>query len=102
MTTIFIKSSYEIIRVDLNNIEYIESMENYIRIHFTNGQPVMSLMPLKSILEKLPPERFMRIHRRFIVSIDKVKKIGTKKIKLNNTELPGGSYLKELKKLIAV
>ena len=101
-STIIIKSAHEIILVDFNDIEYIESVENYIRIHFTNGKSIMSLMPLKMILENLPPEKFVRIHRRFIVSIDKIKSVGTKKVRWNSVELPGGSYLKDLKKLIAV
>ena len=99
---IIIKSAHEIIWVNLNEIEFIESVENYIRIHYISGEVVMSLMPLKKILDKLPSEKFARIHRRFIVSIDKIKSVGTKKVRLNSVELPGGSYLKDLKKLIAV
>lgn len=96
--TIYIRSAYEKIRIDLNDIEYIESFENYVKIHFTRDKPIMSLIPLKKILEKIPPEKFVQIHRRYIVAIDKIKRIGTKKVTINGVELPGGGrYFKSLK-----
>ena len=99
--TIYIRSTYELIRVDLNEVEYIESVENYIRIYFTSGKFIMALMPLKKILEKIPPEKFVRIHRSYIIAIDKIKNIRNKKVTLNIAELPAGdSYFKNLKELI--
>ena len=61
----------------------------------------MALMPLKKILEKLPAEKFVRIHRSYIISIDKIKNIRNKKVTLSIAELPAGdSYFKNLKGLI--
>jgi len=98
---IYIRSTYQLTRVDLNEVEYIESLENYIRIHFTSGKFVMALMPLKKILEKVPPEKFVRIHRSYIISIDKIKNIRNKKVTLSIAELPAGdSYFKNLKGFI--
>lgn len=68
-------------------MEYIESLEDYIKIHLTNAKPVLTLMPLKKVLEKLSPDKFKRIHRSNIVGVDKVKAILNRKIKLT-TELP--------------
>lgn len=98
---IYIRSTYQLIRVDLNEVEYIESLENYIRIHFSSGKFMMALMPLKKILEKIPPEKFVRIHRSYIISIDKIKNIRNKKVTLGIVELPAGdSFFKNLKGLI--
>lgn len=98
---IYVRSMYQLIRVQLDEVEYIESMENYIKIHFSNGKFIMALMPLKKILEKIPQEKFVRIHRSYIIALDKIKNIGSKKIKLSFAELPAGdSYFSNLKKII--
>jgi two-component system, LytTR family, response regulator len=90
--SLFISSSYKMIRIALHDIEYIESLEDYIRIHLVNAKPVLTLMPLKKIMEKLPPEKFRRIHRSYIVSTDKIKSVFNKKVTLSfsQTELPVG------------
>ncbi len=99
--TIYIRSTYELTRIDLTEVEYIESLENYIRINFTSGKSVMALMPLKKIMEMVPPDKFVRIHRSYIISIDKIQNIRNRKVRLNIAELPtGASYFDNLKKLI--
>jgi len=86
---IFVYSEYKLVKILLDEIEYIESMEDYIRIHLSGSKPIMCLMPLKKILEKLPSHQFKRIHRSYIVPVKKVKAIQNKKVLLaNNTELP--------------
>lgn len=98
---IYIRSSYQLVKVNLNDIEFIESVENYIKIHLANGQSVMSLMPLKVIMDKLPQNKFIRIHRRFIVPVHKIKLIANRKIKMDSIELPVGfRYLINLRSLI--
>jgi len=86
---LFVRSEYRIIKINLDDIDYIESLEDYIKIHLTNDKPVMTLMPLKKVLEKLPPEKFRRIHRSYIVSLSKVRSVLHRKVQLNNNkELP--------------
>ena len=98
---IYIRSSYQLVKVNLNDIEFIESVENYIKIHLANGQSLMSLMPLKVIMGKLPQNKFIRIHRRFIVPVHKIKFIANRKIKMDSVELPVGfRYLMNLRSLI--
>ncbi|NJO92150.1 MAG: response regulator transcription factor [Chloroflexia bacterium] len=69
---LFIKSEYKIIRINLSDIKYIEGMREYVRIHLLNAKPVMSLLSMKSIEQKLPQNRFMRVHRSFIVNLKQV------------------------------
>ena len=86
---IFVYSEYRQVKISLIDIEYIESLDDYIKIHFSNADPIMSLMTLKKIIEKLPPTQFKRIHRSYIISLKKVKSVLNRKVQLSSsTELP--------------
>jgi DNA-binding LytR/AlgR family response regulator len=86
---LFVYSEYRMLKIDLAEIEYIESLEDYIKIHLVNAKPVMTLMTLKGVLEKLPADKFKRIHRSYIVAVDKVRSVLNRKIKLaSSAELP--------------
>ena len=87
--SLFVYSEYRMIKIGLADIEYIESLEDYIKIHLLNDKPVLTLMTLKGALEKLPANKFKRIHRSYIVSTDRVKSILNRKVTLlSGTELP--------------
>lgn len=92
---LFVYSEYRMVKIPLNDIEYIESLEDYIRIHQVNNKPVMTLLTMKKVLEKLPPSRFRRINRSYIVATGRVKSILNRKAKLESAvELPiSDSYL---------
>lgn len=88
LDSLFVHSEYRLVKIAFQDIIYIESLEDYIRIHISNGKPVLTLLPLKKVLEKLPAS-FRRIHRSFIVSVPRVQSIQNRKVKLDNgTELP--------------
>lgn len=93
--SLFVYAEYRLLKIPMEDIEYIESLEDYIRIHLISGKPVMTLMTLKKVLEKLPPARFSRIHRSYIVAREKVKSIQNRKAKLlSGTDIPiSDSYL---------
>lgn len=91
---LFVHSEYRMLKLPLAQIAYIESLEDYVRIHLTEGKPVMSLIPLKKVMERLPPDRFCRIHRSYIVAIDKVIAIQNRRAEILNTALPiSDSYI---------
>ncbi len=86
---LLIRSEYKMIKIDLAAILYLEGVEDYIKIHLQNDKPVMTLMTLKAILEKLPTNHFRRIHRSYIVPVQQVRSILNKKVTLSNgTVLP--------------
>jgi len=89
---IFVKSGYQTIRIILSQIIYIEGLDDYIKIHLSNPKTplVLSLMSMKGILEKLPPARFMRVHRSFIVPLGKGTSIRGKYIYLDSVKVPVG------------
>lgn len=87
--SLFIYSEYRMVKISLSEIEYIESLEDYIKIHLVNAKPVLTLMTLKGVLEKLPSTKFKRIHRSYIVAVDKVKSVLNRKATLQSgIELP--------------
>ncbi len=71
---IFVKSEYKQIKIFLNDIIYIESMKDYVKIFLTSqSSPIVTLLSLKKLNEELPKEKFMRVHRSFIVSLEKIE-----------------------------
>ena len=77
---LFVKSDYKLVKILLSDIKYIESANEYIQIHLQNDPPVTTLIRLKSMEEQLPKDKFMRVHRSFIVNLDKVKVIDRNRI----------------------
>jgi two-component system, LytTR family, response regulator len=95
---IFVKSEYYSVRINLDEILYIEGLDDYIKIYIQNAKPVLSLMSLKAILEKLPKEQFMRVHRSFIVPLGAILSIRNRRIYLDQREIPiGETYLDAVK-----
>lgn len=72
---LFVKSEYKILRINLSDIKYIEGMREYVRIHIENQRPVMALMSMKKMEAFLPAQKFMRVHRSYIVNLEKVNSI---------------------------
>jgi two-component system LytT family response regulator len=97
--SLYVYSEYRMVKINLDDIEYIESMEDYIKIHVHNAKTILTLMPLKKVLEKLPADKFQRIHRSFIVAVDKIRSIHNRKVQLADTELPvSESYMDFVRK----
>jgi two-component system LytT family response regulator len=77
---LFIKSDYKLLRINFDDITYIEGMSEYIRIHLSNSRPVMTLLSMKVVEEILPADRFMRVHRSYIVNLTKISVIERNRI----------------------
>jgi DNA-binding LytR/AlgR family response regulator len=92
--SIYVHSEYRMLKINLKDVEYIESMQDYIKIHLVGlEKPILTLMPMKAVLEKLPATQFARIHRSYAVAIKRVKSIHNRKVKIGVVELPvGNSY----------
>ena len=93
---LFVKSEYKLIRIELDDIKYIESQHEYIKIHLVNSTPVMTQLSLKSFEEQLPSDRFMRIHRSYIVNLAKISIIERNRIVFDGkTYIPVSDQYKE-------
>lgn len=80
---LFIKSEYKIVRIKFDDIKYIEGMREYVRIYLENAKPIMSLLSMKSLESQLPQDKFMRVHRSFMVNLDKITTIERQRIVFN-------------------
>jgi len=88
-STIYVKSDYKIVRIGIDNIRYIEAMSEYLRIICDDkDKPVIVLLSMKKIEEHLPDNKFMRIHRSYIINLSKISEV-----KKNHVVVEGGTSL---------
>ena len=94
---LFVKSDYKLIRIELDDIKYIESQHEYIKIHLINSAPVMTQLSMKAIEEQLPSDRFMRVHRSYIVNLKKISVVERNRIVFDGkVYLPVSDQYKEI------
>lgn len=95
-SSLFVKSDYRINRIDFADIKYVESMGEYLRI-FIDGQPkpLMPLMSMKRMEEILPEDIFMRVHRSYIVNMNKIQEISRMRIIFDDVYIPVGDNYKQ-------
>jgi two-component system, LytTR family, response regulator len=94
--SIFVKTEYRIQRIALDDILFIEARQNYVAIETRQGR-IMSLQNIKSMEEKLPSAQFVRVHKSFIVALQKIDTIERSTISIGNTAIPiGDSYREQL------
>ena len=94
--SLFVKSEYRIVRIPFCEIRYIEGMREYVRIHLISKKPVMSLLTMKTLEEKLLAAQFMRVHRSFIVNLNEINIIERNRIVFDNDiYIPIGEQYRE-------
>ena len=87
--SIFVKSGYKLVQIELNKILYIEGLKDYLKIYEEDSpKPVLSLMSMKAMEELLPASRFMRVHRSYIVQKDKIRIIDRGRIVFGKNYIP--------------
>jgi len=92
----FVNSEYNLVKVVVNDIAYIEGLKDYIKIYmFNNPKPVITRLSMKVIEEKLPSDKYFRVHKSFIVSIDKITSIRKNRIKIGEAEIPVSEHYKD-------
>jgi len=93
---LFLKVEYQLVRIALSDILYIEGLKDYVKVWLkSNEKPILSLTSLKSLEEKLPPKKFMRVHRSFIVSLDKINSITRNAMQIGKINITVGDQYKE-------
>lgn len=93
---IFVKSDYKLVKILFNDILYVEGLKDYLKIHLVNQpKPVLTLMTMKAIEERLPSSQFMRVHRSFIVNLGKITTIEHYRIIFGSTYIPVAESYKE-------
>lgn len=92
--SIFVKSEYKLLQINLDDIRYIEGLKDYVKIYTEQTtRPILSLMNMKAMEQMLPASRFIRVHRSFIVSKEKIREIDRNRIVFGDVYIPiGDSY----------
>lgn len=97
---IFIKVETKMVRVELDDILYVEGLKNYVSI-FTKAQRIVTLQTMKQLEEILPPNRFIRVHKSYIVALDKINTIERQEIYIKDKIIPIGiTYSEQFFKLL--
>ncbi|MFY0713186.1 response regulator transcription factor [Seonamhaeicola sp. NFXS20] len=98
---IFVKSEYENLKVNVNEIKYIEGLKDYVKIYTGNKKPILTLNSLKKFEEKLGQKNFIRVHKSFIVSINHIHSVQRNRIIIDDKRIPIGiSYKNDFIKKI--
>ncbi|WP_428742418.1 LytR/AlgR family response regulator transcription factor [Tenacibaculum sp.] len=85
---LFVKSEYKQLRIKLSDVLYFEGLKDYIKIWLKNDNtPILTLMSLKSLEQKLPKSQFMRVHRSFIVALNSINVIERSQIIINKQRI---------------
>ena len=95
--TLFLKTDYKVIRIEVKDIRYVQSMSEYLKI-FLEGRakPVIVLLSMKKMEERLPENQFMRIHRGYIINLKKIQEVNKNRVIMDEeTYLPIGDNYKE-------
>lgn len=94
--SIFVKSEYKLLQINLDDIRYIEGLKDYVKIYTEQSpHPILSLMNMKAIEQMLPSSRFIRVHRSFIVQKGKIREIERNRIVFGDVYIPIGDSYKQ-------
>lgn len=93
-----LKADHGVIKVNLSGILFIEGLDNYLKIHLQDQPPIIIRMTMKTLMEKLNEKEFIRVHRSFIVSIQRIDSVKHKTIEIAGEEIPiGKNYEQDVK-----
>jgi two-component system LytT family response regulator len=91
----FVHAEYGLVKIIFSDIRMIEGLKDYLKIHLGETKPLVIRMSMKSIEEKLPPGKFFRIHKSYIIAISQITTIRRNSVFLGNLELPLGDLYKD-------
>ncbi len=93
---LFLKSEYKIKRINFNDIMYIEGLKDYVKVYLQQDtKPILTLSSLKALESKLPESMFMRVHRSFIVNLQKIETVDRSRIVFGKVYIPVSDQYKE-------
>jgi two-component system response regulator LytT len=93
---IFLKVEYQLVKVVLKDITHVEAYKDYVKVHLkSKNHPLLSLTSMKNMEELLPKDRFMRVHRSFIISLDHIDSISKNVIQIGDQQIAVGDLYKD-------
>jgi len=96
---IYIRADYSVYKIDVADIMFVEGLDDYLKIHLHQSKPIVARLTMKSLMQQLPAEDFIRVHRSFIVPFSRIESVRNKIILLADEEIPiGASYEADFQK----
>jgi DNA-binding LytR/AlgR family response regulator len=93
---IFVRADFSLIKIPVADILYIEGLADYLKIHIRDRKAILARMPMKDMMEKLPANDFIRVHRSFILPFNQIEAVKGTTIFMGDKEFPiGRTYLDE-------
>lgn len=95
--SIYVYVDYNLVKVDISDIRYIEGFKDYVKIQLvSSSRPVVTRMSMKLLEEKLLPYQFLRIHKSYIVDVNKISVVQKGLVSIGQAELPVGESYRDL------
>ena len=92
---LLLRIDYSLVKIALDDILFIEGLDNYLKIHLRQQKPLIARMTMKAIQEKLPPVSFFRVHRSYIIAWARIEAVRNKMIFMEGSTIPIGSSYEE-------
>jgi len=91
-----VKSGYQTVKIILDTIQYIEGLKDYVKIYTEGKKPILSLLTMKGLVETLPDEKFMRIHKSYIISTERISAISRNRVLIGEKWIPVGENYRDV------
>ncbi len=91
----FVKADSKMIKINYDDIWYVEAFADYVKIFTAEDRRIVTLQTMKNMEISLPADKFARVHRSYIVAMDKVKSIGAHEVQIGNKNIPLGKNYKD-------
>ncbi len=93
---LFLKVEHQLVRVEFSDILYIEALKDFVKVVLhSSDKAILSITTLKALEEKLPVNRFLRVHRSFIISLDKITSMTKRNVLIGNKHINIGDQYRE-------
>lgn len=91
----FVKANYQLEKITFDDIIFVEGLKDYLKICKRDGTKVVAHKSMKTILEELPSDRFMRVHRSYIIALDKIDALGKNHVTIGKHKIPISDFYHE-------
>ncbi len=91
----FVKANYQMVKIYFDEILFIEGLKDYLKIRKSDGTNIIAHKSMKTILEELPPNKFMRVHRSFIISLEKIDALGKNHVTIGKDKIPISEFYRD-------
>lgn len=104
ITDFFVHVEYSLVKVEIEKVAWVEGLKDYVKIYLTTAtKPIITRMTIKSLEEKLPEPAFIRVHKSYLVAVDKISAIKRDVVEIGANEIPvSESYKENLRKILHI